>query len=382
MATVSRVSSVDGFTLAELLVATAVLLLVLGATLSTFSNGLMVNDAGAQLSDTNQNLRAGTNQLITDLMTAGRIIGGGGIPLPTGAGVGVFTRPGPPGSHLTFTATLVSDTDTSLNLPDIITGYQLGPMVIGASTDIVTMLTIDEFTPVVQTPPAIPATPQPLEGTISPDGSFVTVPTTSLWLLGDPILNSQPIHVGDLVWFKGTNGTAIQTVTSLDLTHIYFAANDYFNFNQRAVAYSGTILNLKTTVDTVSAFPSAIQMYRAFMVTYYVDNVTTPGTPRLTRLLNNYTPQALAGVVERLNLTYDLVDGVNDPAGITSLPYTDPVAMVTYTSNQIHKVNLMVGVRSQLVSKPTQDYVRNYMLTSLDVRSLASISRYATTLTQ
>ena len=59
------------------------------------------------------------------------------------------------------------------------------------------------------------------------------------------------------------------------------------------------------------------------MITYYVDNTTTAGTPRLTRVINHcpgsdltpgcdlfpaFAPQALAGVVEDLDLTYDLVD--------------------------------------------------------------------------
>jgi prepilin-type N-terminal cleavage/methylation domain-containing protein len=388
--TVSRVSREAGFTLIELLVSSTILLLVIGATLTTFQNAQTVNDSGAQLADANQNLRAGTNQLIRDLMTAGRIIGPGGVPLPTGAGVGAFSRPGPPGTALTFTATLVSDTDTSLNLPDIITGFQLGPNIIGSTTDVVTMLTMDEFMPVIQTPPAIPATPTSLEGTIAADGSSATLPLTSLWLVGDPILDTAPIQVGDLIWFKSANGTAVQTITSIDTTHIYFAPGDYFNFNQRNVAYNGTVLNLKPVVNTTTAFPTT-QMFRMLMITYYVDNVTTPGTPRLTRAINHpvgvrvpepFAPQALAGVVEDLDLTYDLVDGVTNPANITSLPYTDPLTLVTYTSNQIRKVNLHVGVRSQLVSKPIQDYVRNHMSTAVDVRSLASVGRYPTTLTQ
>src|SRR6478672_3114397 len=118
--TVSRVKREDGFTLVEMLVSSTVLLLVVGAALTTFQNAVTINDSAAQLADANQNLRAGTNQLIRDLMTAGRIIGPGGVPVPTGGGVTAFSRPGPPGSALTFTATLVSDTDTSLNLPDII----------------------------------------------------------------------------------------------------------------------------------------------------------------------------------------------------------------------------------------------------------------------
>jgi hypothetical protein len=62
--------------------------------------------------------------------------------------------------------------------------------------------------------------------------------------------------------------------------------------------------------------------------------------------------------------------------GITSLPYTDPTTGVTYTNNMIKKINIHVGVRSETISKPAQDYVRNHIMTAVDVRSLASISRY------
>ena len=143
-----NISRQDGFTLTELLISTVITLLVTGAALTTFRNGLAINDSAAQLSDANQNLRAGTNQLIRDLMQAGRIIGPEGIPMPTGAGAVAFNRPGP--TALTFS--LVVDADTTLNLPAITTGYQLGPTIKGSPTDIVTIMTVDEFMPTIQTP--------------------------------------------------------------------------------------------------------------------------------------------------------------------------------------------------------------------------------------
>ena len=63
-----RLSHEDGFTLVELLVSISITVLVTGAALTTFSNGLAINDSAAQLSDANENLRAGTNQLIRDLI--------------------------------------------------------------------------------------------------------------------------------------------------------------------------------------------------------------------------------------------------------------------------------------------------------------------------
>ena len=126
------------------------------------------------------------------------------------------------------------------------------------------------------------------------------------------------------------------------------------------------------------------------MITYYVDNTTTVGTPRLTRVINHcpgsdltpgcdlfpaFAPQALAGVVEDLDLTYDLVDsGVNSVTKQPTLPVT--IATITYTSNMIKTVNVHVGVRSESISKPTQDYIRNHISTAVSVRSLASVDRY------
>ena len=49
------------------MVSTTIMLLITGGALTTFKNALAINDTAAQLADANQNLRAGTNQLIRDL---------------------------------------------------------------------------------------------------------------------------------------------------------------------------------------------------------------------------------------------------------------------------------------------------------------------------
>ena len=85
----------DGFTISELLVSTTVMLLVISGALTTFKNAVQINDAASQLADSSQNLRAGTNTLIRDLMMAGRIFGAEGVALPTCGGAQPFNRPGP-----------------------------------------------------------------------------------------------------------------------------------------------------------------------------------------------------------------------------------------------------------------------------------------------
>jgi hypothetical protein len=257
--------------------------------------------------------------------------------------------------------------------------------------------------------------PAGLMAVIAADGSSLTLPNTSPWLIGDTVNDTAPINVGDIVLFKNAYGMAMQTVTSTDATHIYFAqnnANDWFHLNQRNPAFTGTIYCLKppmagspaapptppatcdpTTVPPTLPVPMPMQtenfggdpantgagtaIMRLLMITYYVDGTTSPGTPRLTRVINHFSPQALAGVVEDLDFTYDLVDSSSDMvANRPTLPTT--VNGVTYTSNMIKKVNIHMGVRSEALSKPTMSYVRNHINTAVGIRSLAAVDRYDT----
>jgi prepilin-type N-terminal cleavage/methylation domain-containing protein len=354
-----------GFTLVELMVSMTLLLIVTGTVLESFQRSLGIGDLATQLADANQNLRAGADQLVKDLMQAGRIVGPEGVPIPGGAGAQAVLRPGPPGMSLTF------DVSTTTNLPDITTGYRLGPAVNGQSTDLVTILTVDPFMPTVETPPSTAGAVD--EGTLDPGGASVTLPAGAHWLLGDPANGVSPMQAGDLVLFKNSRGMAMQMVTSVDATHLFFAAGDSFHLNQRT-APQGTVMQIKDTTSTTSAWTEKTTLFRLLLISYYVDVTTTPGTPRLMRKVNNFTAQALAGAIEDLDLTYDLVDGAVNPSDVPQLPWTS--GGVTYTSNQIRKVNLHAGVRSELRSRFTNDYVRNHITTSVDVRSLASVDRY------
>jgi hypothetical protein len=296
----------------------------------------------------------------------------------------------------------MADEDGTIVLPSITTGYHLGPSVNGSYTDMVTILTVDEFMPVIQGVGT--GTPTANQALIAADGGQLTLPVASPWLVGDTAVDTPPIQIGDLILFKNSFGMAIETVTAMDTTHITFAqnhANDWFHFNQRSSSLAGTIWCLKTdtacdvlpVTTTVQAanFPTTA-MFRLLMITYYVDNTTVASTPRLTRVINHcpgtdvtasctsfpaFAPQALAGVVEDLDLTYDLVDSANDTVTLQgALPST--VNGITYTSNMIKTVNVHVGVRSEGISKPTANYVRNHISTAVAVRSLVSVDRYDT----
>ena len=358
------VSRQNGFTLVELLVSTTITLLALGGAVTAFKNALNITETGTQLSDSNQNLRAGTNLLARDLMQAGRQIPTGGIPIPSGVGSTPLNRPSPPGLAYTF------DNVNATALSAITTGADLGPMIANSTTDIVTILMMDPLLPRLD----LYATGTVVAGNANPpiladDGAGFTVGNATTWLTGDSANGISGLNVGDLVYFTNSLGSTVQTVTRLNSTTVYFDVDDWFNFNQRGAA-SGTITQLKPVAGT---YPQT-SAFRLQMITYYVDATTTPGTPRLTRIYNHYSPQALAGVVEDLDLSYDVVDAATNPTLVRSLPYD--LNGLTYTANQIRKANVHVGVRSERLSVQANDYVRNHVSTIISIRDLATLSRY------
>ena len=349
-------NSESGFTIVELIVASMITLTVIGIALTTFSNAMALNEATTQIADSNQNLRAGTNILVRDLLQAGRNIPTGGISIPSGAGSVSIYRPSPPSTSYTFNNT----TETALSA--ITTGQGLGPVINGKSTDLVTILMDDsvlgELTPVKKWNAAGP------DPKIAQDGTSLNVGNRLDWLNGNPTEGVPAIQKGDLFFFSNASGTTIQTVTKIQTPIIYFEANDPFRFNQKS-ATGGSITPI---------LGSTMSIRRLLMLTYYV-HIDSSETPRLMRAVNMFTPQALAGVIEDLTLSYDLVDGVYNPTNVKTLPFTS-VQGVTYSGNQIRKVNLHVGVRAEEKSTTQQDYIRNHLSTIVDLRNLAYVDRY------
>jgi hypothetical protein len=206
--------------------------------------------------------------------------------------------------------------------------------------------------------------------TLSLNGSSLTIGTASgPWLAGNAAQGIPPVAPGDLMWFTHAAASTLQTVTSVDATHANFApgaAADWFNFNQPGAA-QGSITQL-----VANPMPQGT-VIRILMYTYYVD-ATLLNTPRLTKIVNAGLPEALAGVVEDMNITYDLVDGLVNPVNIPDLPVT--IGGVLYSPNQVRKVNLHIGVRSDVLSGVSNDYIRNHLSTVVSIRSLAFVNRY------
>jgi len=359
-----RTSSESGFSLLELMVSTVIALIVIGTALTAFMNGVEINDIATQVGDASQNLRSGVNLLQRDLMQTGRGIPTGGISIPLASG-GATAIHRPPSNFAYF-----FDNTTSTTLTAVTTGAGKGPTIKGRTTDIVTLLMIDSILDECLPTGALQVNPSTATGAVpklAADGSSFNVGPSTAWIAGDPVNAREPVKPGDLVLFTNPGGsTAIQTVTRVDASNVYFDAadpKDAFNFNQRGVT-AGSITQLLGTQLTVQ---------RVLMYTYYVDPASTTA-PRLMRAANFSTGQALAGVIEDLELSYDLVDGVTNPTNVADLPYT--AAGVTYSANLIRKANLHIGVRSETMSTKQRDYLRNHLTTVVSLRNLAFVDRY------
>src|SRR5947207_14011391 len=112
-----------GFTLIEVLVSTAIMMIIAGSVYAALTNAIRTTEGVALLADTQENLRAGMNYVVRDIVQAGEGIPQGGITIPNSGGgtpVSALKRPLPPGSTPpTFPTSWTV-------LPAISPGYQLG----------------------------------------------------------------------------------------------------------------------------------------------------------------------------------------------------------------------------------------------------------------
>jgi hypothetical protein len=367
-------NSERGFTIVELMIASLITLVVMSVAFTTFKDAVTLNDTALQVAESSQNLRAGTNLLVRDLLQAGRNIPTGGISIPSGASAQPIHRPGPPNTDYVFRNT----DETATTLTAITTGADLGSEVSGRATDLVTILMADPYLDELQ---LYPSNAGENRSKLAADGSSFEVdagdPDEMKWIDGDQPNAIRPLAKGDLVYFRNPNGTTLQTVTDIKGSVVLFEPNDPFNLNQRD-AGAGSITEMLPPLCTQgSQCLGGTSVLRVLMYTYYVHNEKGE-VPRLMRRLNHGDAQALAGVIEDLDLSYDLVDGEQNPTNVKDLPYTATLAnvAVTYSANQIRKVNLHVGVRSEVKSVRANDYLRNHLSTVVSLRNLAYVDRY------
>jgi hypothetical protein len=115
------------------------------------------------------------------------------------------------------------------------------------------------------------------------------------------------------------------------------------------------------------------------MITYYVDTVTDPTSPRLMRQIGANPPNAVAFEVEAFRVTYDIADGTVNPAGVrmdaADLGTGGACAPFACSANQIRKANVTIAARSEHRSRET-GFSQNVLFTQVALRSLSFVDEF------
>ncbi len=392
-----------GFSLLELLVVTAIVVIVMSAAIGMLDQAQHVTQGIGLEANMQENLRAGMHFMVRDLMQAGEGIPEGGIMFPYTSG----STPTPAPIVRPGIITPVTNFPTQyVALPAILPGYQLGqpPTGVNAKTgaviaspnfsDIITILYADntlvdgsankyalnQFA-VTQNPVGGPK----CAGTISTDGTSVTLDTGCFTI---PAV--QPtIQPGDLLLFTSAAGTALQMVTKVSGQTLTFAFGDPAGLNGLAAATypDGTVASLVANEGTAPL----IYIDRIWMISYYEDAATNPLRPQLVRQVNypgypaaspTYPPQPIGEAIEDLQFTYDIINSTapagDYPNGAGDVTTPD----LTYDSAlQIRAVNISLFGRSEypyVAAGSFPQYLHNNLSTQVSIRNMSFVPNFNT----
>jgi prepilin-type N-terminal cleavage/methylation domain-containing protein len=381
-----------GFTLIELMIAMAVTMILLYAAVLAFRDASLTNQIVTLNADMADNLRSGLNLMETDLQQAGSGLPTGGIPIP-------FTSnnatPTPCGTTASPNRPILNGTTTfpqcNSVFPSVEPGSAMGPLITAPDattglpsnpssyTDEITVFYADNLgldsRPINAQATASPANPG------CPNGSLTLSGTTLTAVFDGSTLNAQGnyncvnftkqginINVGDLIMFSNTLGETILAVTAVNNQTLTFSKGDLYNLNGRTDP-GGTINELQASGcgGTNACFANTTAT-RIWMVSYYLDNVTSPPYVRLIRQVGLYPGSAtpVGETLENLQFTYNFVDGLTNPSNQATVPAGD-------SESQIMSVNVYLAARSTYKEHFGSNtlFARDNLMTQVSIRGNA-----------
>jgi len=406
-----------GFSLIEVLAATALMLIIMAATLKTLTDAMHANEAVTLMADTQENLRASLNYMTKDVIQAGEGIPQGGITIPNTGGVSALNRPLPPGAPppVTFPTSWVA-------LPAIAPGFQRGlpslvpnpgvpgATVAGPNTDMITVLYADTTLqdalgnwmnryPIRVAPYAGCGGANP-----SPNGTITTAAGVTTIVFDPTCVNintgNTGINPGDLILLQNNasgcasggamvasdscdanapsapGSMALLTVTAVNVgaNTITFGCGDAFNLNCSGKA-TGTVTQMQNggTWNNVT-----VTATRVWMVTYYISTAfpATPLRPMLMRQVNFNAAQPVGEVIENMQIFYDVLNaGSTPPTLLAPAENEDPLGTVgagwgVGSLPYVRDCYIILFARSENAYSQTRTYLRNNLQTVVSIRGL------------
>jgi hypothetical protein len=367
-----------GFSLVEMVVATALGTTVLGAAVSIYIQGVNATWTVTQRAEMQQDFRAASNILKNDLSLAGAgLTQGAAIALPTSSTVPRY------GCDQTLACYI---NGASVNYPlnggtpflyGLLPGYGLGPTVNTMSTDIVTVIYTDPiFALNCYTATLTNATTVTfaLPGTLT-----CTLPIN---LATPQAVNDAGVGLtaGDLILFTFGSTQIVAEVTNVSSDTVTFASGDILKMNQATTAPN----SLAYTYTKSGSVTGTGQ--RILVITYYLDTTVTPS--RMMRQISGHSPMPVAENIVYLNFTYDLFNTTtNTPAlsqcspgaASTAVSCNPSPGSVGMLPNQITKINIAhMDIDSTVKSGMYggNGYQRMDLQTSVSARNLTYVNNY------
>jgi type II secretory pathway pseudopilin PulG len=378
-----------GFTMIELMIAMGVTMVILYGAVAAFKDAQQTNQVITQSADMTENLRNGLNFIVQDVQQAGTGIPTGGIPIP-------YTSNGsstsPCGTTAPINRPVLGGKSTfppcNSVIPAVEPGNMMGPPITAPDastgtvqnpnsiTDEITVIYADntsglDLKPINQPKTVTPPNPGCPNGSLQLTGTTLTLTFDSTCVnLASAGITIQP---GDLILLNNALGSALVYVTSISGQTLTFASGDPFSLNGRTDT-SGTVNQLMTS-STCGGGPScfpATTATRVWMISYYLDNVSSPPYIRLVRQINFNAPTPVGETLENLQFSYNFVDGATNPSNQQSVPTGN-------SESQIRAVNVWLGARTsyQIHKGAIQSlYARNNLMTQISLRSMAYVNKY------
>jgi prepilin-type N-terminal cleavage/methylation domain-containing protein len=368
-----------GFSLLELMVASAIGLIAVMAMTQLFNMGMNATFTVTQRAETQENMRAGIELMTKDISMAGAGLPSGGLQLANAGGATRVACNQAGTCYVPADTYPLSGGGAQNYMYGILPGFANGvqgaaviPNAPAAVNDSITSIYCDYNFPLSNFsftfPSSTQATVAVINGAVTPNN----------------ILAPGGLNAGDLLLFtvgtpgngKTAQGTSVaQTAAAVaEITGIpngatiNFAAGDALNFNQ-------TGANSMATIAASFVAGTTINVCRLYAVTYFLQVPAAGGTvqtPRLMRQVNGLTAVPVADDIINVQFSYDVVNTV---LGTISANQSNPIG-AGLSPALIQKVNIWIMGESitQGGSKKSQSM---YLASSVSARNMSFCNSYS-----
>ena len=305
-----------GFSLLEMMVATAIGSLVVGTAVQLYVQGLGATWTVSQRAEMQQDFRAASNMLTKDLGLAGAgLTQGAAIQLPTSSTIPVLGCDQSKTCYINGGSVRYPQQGSTPFLYGLLPGYNAGPTISGQTTDSVTVVYTDpNFYLDCYTATVASATTVTFALPSTTSSNCTAPSTSSIQSINDASVGLVP---GDLVLFTFNSTPIVAEVygATTSSTTATFATSDPLSMNQGTTVTKSLGSQYNATTAT-KGYGVRLQV-----VTYYLDDSVSP--PRLMRQINGQTPIPVAESTVYLKFSYDLF---NTTTNATAVSCTNPGA--------------------------------------------------------